>query len=253
MPRIAKVCVTMMIGLGALVLLLAASAWSCANPRQFVMFLALSAFASALKVRIPGLEATLSPNFVFLILGMTVCSLSEVTAMALVASLVQSLWGARHPRLVQVAFSAATLAVSAAVARESVNLLFASNGIHSPAAFVILAGSVYFSLNSSLVSAVIGLVEGRQWTQVVATCCDRALPYLMGGMLFAGLVSDTFSGTTLWMGASALVPVVLWGYWYSLRQSVLIAAPVRFAATVRLAGEEPVAVGSYVSQRNSRN
>ena len=104
MPRIAKAYIGLIIGSGAAILLLAAGSWTSSSLRQFAIFLGLAAISSTMKVRIPGIEGTMSPNFVFLVLGMAVCSFSEVTAIALAAALVQSLWAAKQPRLVQVAF-----------------------------------------------------------------------------------------------------------------------------------------------------
>jgi hypothetical protein len=107
MPRNAKAYITLVVASGAMVLLLAAASWSSANLRQFAVHLGLAVLASALKVRIPGLESTLSPNFVFLLLGILALPLSQVVAVSLTAGLVQSLWAsAKRARLVQVAFSA---------------------------------------------------------------------------------------------------------------------------------------------------
>src|SRR5215467_7446801 len=117
MPRNAKAYITMVIVSGMALLLLAAGSWSSTNMRQFAIYLALAAFASALKVRIPGMESTISPNFVFLLLGMVALPFSQVAVISLAAALVQSLWfAAKRPRLVQVAFSAAGLVLSSSVA-----------------------------------------------------------------------------------------------------------------------------------------
>src|SRR5271157_127554 len=108
MPKTAKTYIALVIGSGAAVLLLAAGSWPSAGLQQFVIYLGLAALASTLKLRIPGLEGTMSPNFVFLLLGMASCRFSEVIVISLAAALVQSFWSAaKRPRLVQVAFSAA--------------------------------------------------------------------------------------------------------------------------------------------------
>src|SRR5215470_8785572 len=110
MSKIAKTYIALIIAAGTLLLLLAAGSWSSANLKQFVIFLGLAALASTLKVRIPGMESTMSPNFVFLLLGMVALPFSQVVAVALIAALVQSLWAsAKRPQPVQVAFSAAAL------------------------------------------------------------------------------------------------------------------------------------------------
>ena len=113
MPRIAKAYIALIIASGTTILLFAAGSWSSASLRQFAIYLGLAAISSTLKVRIPGVEGTMSPNFVFLLLAMAFCRFSEVAVISLAAALVQSLWAAKQPRLVQVAFSSATLVLSA--------------------------------------------------------------------------------------------------------------------------------------------
>ena len=215
MPKTAKTYIALVIASGAAVLLLAAGAWPSANLKQFVVYLGLAALASTLKVRIPGLEGTISPNFVFLLLGMTACSFSEVVVMSLTAALVQSLWAAKRPRLVQVAFSAATLMVSSAVAYKLSHLLVLSgNGGESSVPFVLLAGSVYFPLNSALVSIVIGLVNGNPLRQVTQHCYSWVFRHFMGGIIFAGLISGAYSPAMAWKGALVLLPAVILAFSY---------------------------------------
>src|SRR5690348_18471266 len=117
MPSLAKAYIALVIAAGTLLLLLAAGSWSSGNLRQFAIYLGLAAVASALKVRIPGMESTMSPNFVFLLLGMAVLPFSQVVAITLTASLVQSLWASvKRSRLVQVVFSATALILSSGLA-----------------------------------------------------------------------------------------------------------------------------------------
>ncbi|HKD50269.1 MAG TPA: hypothetical protein VKB90_05705, partial [Candidatus Acidoferrum sp.] len=90
MSKIAKSYIALVIASGMALLLLAAGSWSSANLKQFALYLGLAALASALKVRIPGMESTVSPNFVFLLLGMVALPFSQVAVISLVAALVQS-------------------------------------------------------------------------------------------------------------------------------------------------------------------
>ena len=219
MPRTARIYISLIVSSGAAVLLIAAGSWTSASLSQFVMLLGFASVSSTLKIRIPGLESTMSPNFIFLLLSMLCCSFSEVAAIALVAALVQSLWAAKRPRLVQVAFSAAALVLSATVAYQSAHLLLGRSSSISPLGFAILAGSLYLPLNTALISAVIGLVEGRPSFEVARICYQCVFPYFMGGLLFAGMVSGAFSRSTVWQGAAVLFPVAVLGYLYFLRQT----------------------------------
>ncbi len=220
MSRLTKAYIALVIASGMLLLMLAAASWSRANMRQFVIYLGLAALASALKVRIPGVESTMSPNFVFLLLGMVALPFSQVAVISLTAALVQSLWAsAKRPRLVQVAFSAAALVLSSSLAYKFAHSVLAGSGTDSLVVFVILAGSIYFPLNSALVSMVIGLVEGQPLKLVFDRCYQFAFPYFMIGIAFAGLVSGVYTPSAIWKGALVLLPAMVLTYVYFLNRA----------------------------------
>jgi hypothetical protein len=243
MARKAKAYIAVIICSGGVVLLFAAGSWSSTGLRQFLTFLGLAALSSTFKVRMPGIESTMSPNFVFLVLGMVFCSFSELIAMTLVAALVQSLWTAKQPRLVQVAFSAAALVLSASVAYQASYLFLGQSAVNSPVALVILAGALYLSINTALVSTVIGLVDGKPMAQIRGICYQNMVPSFMGGIAFVGLMSGAFSRPAAWRGAIVLLPVIVLGYLYSLSRTAAVAlVPIRSAHTED--EEELVEVGS---------
>jgi hypothetical protein len=242
MPRIAKAYIGLVVASGTIILLYAAGTWSSSSLPQFAIYLGLAAISSTLKVRIPGVEGTMSPNFVFLLLGMAFCRFPEVVVISLAAALVQSLWAAKQPRLVQVAFSAATLILSASVAYQVSYFLLGRSAVDSPVALVILAGSLYLPLNTAFISAVLGLVDGRPLAQVGRICYESVFPYFAGGIVFAGMVSGAFSRPTLWKGAIVLLPVVLLGYLYSLSRTTVVAPTAIQLAPV--ADKELAEVGS---------
>jgi hypothetical protein len=244
MPQIAKTYISLILCSGAAVLLIAAASWSSASLSPFLTLLGFAAVSSTLKLRIPGFEGTLSPNFVFLLLAMLSCSFSELVAIALIAALVQSLWAAKNPRLVQVAFSAASLVLSATLAFQLSRFLLGSNAAKSPLVFAVLAGTVYLPLNTALVSAVIGLVERRPILQVARMCYEYVFPYFTGGILFAGIVSGAFSRSSAWQGATVLFPVAVLGYLYALLRTPTIA-PAQFqSANLPSEHKELVGVGA---------
>ena len=227
MPRNAKAYIALIIASGTTVLLLAAGSWSSGSLRQFAIYLGLAAIASTLKIRIPGIEGTMSPNFIFLLLGITFCRFSEVIAISLAAPLVQSLWAAKQPRLIQVTFSAATLILSASIAFQASHLLLGRMAGESPAVLVIVAGSLYLPLNTALVSTVIGLVEGQPIVKIARTCYEYVFPYFIGGIIFAGLASGAFARSSMWRGAVALMPLVILGYFYAVSRRPAIATHIQ--------------------------
>ena len=229
MPKAAKTYIALVLLSGAAVLMYAAATWPSGGMQQFVIYLALAGLASTLKVRIPGLQGTMSPNFLFLLLAMAACRFSEVVVIAMVAALVQSLWAAKRPRLVQVVFSAATLMVSSAVAYKLAHLSLGGNAGDSPVPFVLLAGSLYFPLNSAMVAMVIGLVEGQAFKQVMLRCYEFVFRHFMGGIIFAGLICGSYSASTVWHGALVLLPAVLLAYLYYANRAERVARMPRTA------------------------
>jgi hypothetical protein len=209
LPRPAKIYISFVIGAGLVVLLLAAESWSSTNLTQFTIFLALTALASTLKIRIPGIDSTITPNFVFLLLAINVWPFSQVIAMSLVAAVTQCLWASfKRPRVVQVSFSAAALMISSAAAYPLAHWL-AGTAWDSSGGRVILAGCIYFPLNSVLVATVIGLVSGQTFRQICGRCDVWALPYFMGGIAFAALVTVGYDHSSPWRGGVILIPAVL--------------------------------------------
>ncbi len=68
--------------------------------------------ASAMKIRLPGFKTTISPNFVFILVGIALFSFGETVLIGLGGALVQSLWKTQtRPKPVQVLFNAACLTV----------------------------------------------------------------------------------------------------------------------------------------------
>src|SRR5438094_6041491 len=188
MPSQAKAYIALVIAAGTLLSLLAAGSWSSVNLRPFAIYLGLAALASALKVRIPGMEGTISPNFVFLLLGMVALQFSQVAVISLAAALVQSLWAsAKRPRLLQVAFSAAALVLSSALANKFAHLVLAGSSTDSAVVCVILAGSIYFPVNS-------------------------------------GLVSGAYAPSMLWKGALVLLPATVLAYLYFANLNARVAS-----------------------------
>src|SRR5215467_6981983 len=102
---------------GALVCSLAFLHWQTSDPVKFVCYLLATLLASSLKVGMPGIEGTLSVNFLFTLLGILELSLPETLAIGLANTLAQSYWKpARRIKLIQLVFNLSQVAVSSAIA-----------------------------------------------------------------------------------------------------------------------------------------
>jgi hypothetical protein len=220
LPKNARVYISLVIASGIVVLLLAARLWSPANLKQFAIYLGLAALASTLKIRIPGMESTITPNFVFMLLAMNVCKFSEVVAIAFVSAMIQSLWrSSKRPQFIQVAFSAAALVLSAAVAYQFSHFLLVGNAWESTTGTLILAGCIYYPLNSALVAVVIGLVSEQPLSEICSQCEAWVFPYFMGGIAFAALIGAGYDHSSSWKGAVILIPAVALAHIYFMNRS----------------------------------
>src|ERR1700684_3125123 len=90
-----KLFVGITVSLGMVVLCSALRHWESADLTRFACYLAVAVLASSLKVQLPGIEGTMSVNFLFILLGVMELSLPETLLIGCTASLVQSVWQAR--------------------------------------------------------------------------------------------------------------------------------------------------------------
>src|ERR1700749_4334257 len=65
---------------------------------RFACYLAVAILASGLKVQLPGIDGTMSVNFLFILLGVLELSLPETLLIGCTATLVQSVWQSRNGR-----------------------------------------------------------------------------------------------------------------------------------------------------------
>jgi hypothetical protein len=220
MSSVAKWYIALVVASGTGILLLAARWWSPASLTQFAALLCFTLFASTLKVRIPGMTSTISPNFAFLLIAIAFFSFSQVVVAALGAALLQAFWRPKSPpRMVQVLFSAAALVLSSAFAFTASHLMVRPFDANNVVALVLLAGTFYLSMNTVLVSIVVGLTEQQPIRQVCQHCYQWAFPYFVFGIVIVGLMSGSFSTMTAWRSSFEVAPTMVLAYLYFLGRS----------------------------------
>ena len=220
MPRTAKAYIALVLASGTVTLFLAARWWSWASLSQFAALLCFTLLASTLKVRIPGMTSTMSPNFAFLLIAIAFFSFSQVVVAALGAALLQSFWRPKStPRIVQVLFSAAALVLSSAFAFAVSHLIVRPFDANQVVALVLLAGTFYLSMNTVLVSIVVGLTEQQPIRQVCQHCYEWVFPYFAFGIAVIGLMSGSFSTITAWRSSLQVAPAMVLAYLYFLGRS----------------------------------
>jgi putative nucleotidyltransferase with HDIG domain len=175
---------------GAVCLALAFSHWQSSDPLKFACYLIAALLASSLKVSLPGIEGTLSVNFLFTLLGILELSLPETLIIGLASTLAQFYWRpARRVKLVQLVFNLSQVTVSSAVAYGAYKLVMIYV-IHAPGPLALLVAAVtHFGCNTAAMSTIIGLTEDKPVAKVWTASYLWSFPYYMVGAAAAGLVN----------------------------------------------------------------
>src|ERR1035441_7140304 len=90
-PIRVKMFVAVTTAIGAWILGTSFLHWHSHDPREFFCYLLIALAASTMKVRLPGMESTMSVHFLFVLLGILELSLPETLVIGCSAALVQSL------------------------------------------------------------------------------------------------------------------------------------------------------------------
>ena len=163
--------------------------WQSTDPVKFTCYLIAALLASSLKVSLPGIEGTLSVNFLFTLLGILELSLPETLVIGLASTLAQFYWKpARRVKLVQLIFNLSQVTVSSAVAYGAYKLVVIYV-LHAPGPLALLVAAItHFGCNTAAMSTIIGLTEDKPIPKVWTASYLWSFPYYMVGAAAAGLV-----------------------------------------------------------------
>jgi len=186
--------------------------WQSDDFFRYVCFLTVALCGSVLKVHLPGIKATMSANFLFILVGILDLSHSETVLMGCLGGLVQTLWHANpRPRPIQWLFNLANLALSISAAELVFHSRVAAGvGFQWPL-LMAAAATTYFALNTISVSGVIAMTEGRNPVHVWKECYLWAFPYYLLGALIACGVSAV-NRLVGWQFGLLAFPIVYWIY-----------------------------------------
>jgi hypothetical protein len=208
-PRTAKIYIAFVLLAAVAIAAVSLPSWQSNTTTQFVLCLVLTGLTATLKVRLPKMEGTISISFLLLLGAAEYFPLSEATVMAAAAAVVQCLWRPKHkPAFIQVAFSAAALVISVAIAQVASAQIMESIAANSLVAQMTIAAFLFYATNTLLVATVVGLVEGKSLTSVWQQCNLWALPYYVAGALFLMVFSSVGAAAT-WRGPILQVPFMV--------------------------------------------
>jgi putative nucleotidyltransferase with HDIG domain len=182
--------------------------WHSDDPIKFACYLIAALLSSSLKAPLPGIEGTLSVNFLFTLLGILELSLPETLLMGLVSTLAQFYWRPlRQVKPVQLVFNLAQVTVSSAAAYGAYQFV-AVYVLHAPGPLALLAAAItHYACNTSAMSTIIGLTEDKApfkvWTEVYLW----SFPYYIVGAAAAGLV-HFLNGHIGWQSSLLVLPPI---------------------------------------------
>ncbi len=207
-----KLFVGTTVSVGMVVLWSAFSNWQSADLTRFACYLIVAALASSLKVQLPGIDGTMSVNFLFILLGVMELSLPETLAIGCTATLVQSVWQIRtRPDPVKVLFNVfGMMANAAALSYVTYHWLDPRMGNEKPL-LLLLAALVFFLANTLPISVVIAFTENKTPRKVWSECYFWSFPYYLVGAAAVGLVG-IINRRAGWQTSLLVLPLIYWVY-----------------------------------------
>jgi len=172
---------------------------------RFLAYTSLACIASTMKVRLPRLQGTISVNSVFILMAVAQLSLSETLLLSFAATVVQCLWRPKtRPKLIRVLFNSSAVGISAALAYWTARAVPVE-----PQSLMALipAATVFFVVDSGLVSGVLAMISNKTFLEVWRQCHLWAFPFYLAGAVVAGGIC-TASDTSGWRVSLLVLPLM---------------------------------------------
>lgn len=207
MSRRAKAFIGVTIATGFLFFGYALSQWQSADLARFFSYLAVAILVSGLKVCLPGIDGTMSVNFLFILLGIMELSLPETMLIGCGACLMQCVWNTRKsPEFAKVAFNISMMATAVAIAYFTYHRTYEL--VHRTAAMLLMAAAlVFFIANTVPVSIVIAITESKSWRKIWSECYFWSFPYYLVGAAVVALVGFV-NRQVGWQASLLSLPVI---------------------------------------------
>ncbi len=181
------------------------------DPARFLAYASLACIASTMKVRLPGLRASISVNFVFILMAVAGLTLAETLILSIPATVVQCLWRPKtRPKPIQIVFNASVVAIASALAYLIAHLI---PGEPDSIAALAPAATAYFVMNTGMVALVISLVSNERLPANWTRCHLWTFPYYLAGSSIAGLVANS-SRSSGWRLSLLALPLLYLIYSY---------------------------------------
>jgi len=184
--------------------------WQSEDLLKFACYFVIAMLAATMKVKLPGIDSTMSVHFLFILLGVLELSPTETMVIGCAAAVLQSFWKTQQrPELIKVVFNVFGMTANAIWVTELVHHQL-GKVLHSSMPVMLFAiASSYFLMNTLPLSLVIGLSQKSSIREIWSATYFWTFPYYLFGAALAGLLSlcDRYVG---WENALLSVPVMYW-------------------------------------------
>jgi diguanylate cyclase (GGDEF)-like protein/putative nucleotidyltransferase with HDIG domain len=186
--------------------------WQSVDLTRFICYLLIAVLASSLKIQLPGIDGTMSVNFLFILLSVLELNLPETLVIGCTATLAQCLLGTRQKLVpIKIVFNVFSMMANAI----SISY-FAYRGFQGVLGtgtlpLLVVTALVFFVANTVPVAAIISLTEDKPAHKVWAECHFWSFPFYMAGaaVVFAvGVVSQHVG----WQTSLLVLPLIYWVY-----------------------------------------
>jgi len=223
----ARLFIGVMVACGVSALAYAFAHWQSTDPLKFACYLFVAVLASSLKLHLPGIDGTMSVNFLFILLGILDLSLPETLIIGCTATLAQCLYGNRGKFVpVKIVFNVlGMMATAITVSYFSYHHLQRWLGEHTLLLLVVTA-VIFFLANTIPVTAIISLTEGKPARKVWSDFHFWSFPYyLVGAAVVFGV--GAISKQVGWEISLLVLPLVYWVFRSYRRYLAHLAAEKR--------------------------
>ncbi|HLV88899.1 MAG TPA: HD domain-containing phosphohydrolase [Candidatus Sulfotelmatobacter sp.] len=207
-----KIFVAVAVAMGSVMLIVSLSHWQSQDLPRFLCYLGIAILASGLKVQLPGIDGTMSVNFLFILLGVMELSLAETVVIGCTATLVQSVWQS-HKRWdpIKISFNVAGMMANACAFTYFGYHWLTGRFASSKPILLMVAALVFFFANTLPISVIIALTEGKSVRKVWSECYFWSFPYYLVGAAAVGLVG-IINRTAGWQTSLLVLPLIYWVY-----------------------------------------
>jgi diguanylate cyclase (GGDEF)-like protein/putative nucleotidyltransferase with HDIG domain len=198
--------------LGMLGLAYALWHWQSVDLTRFVCYLLVAVLASSLKIQLPGIDGTMSVNFLFILLSLLELNLPETLILGCTATLAQCLFGTRQKLVpIKIVFNVFSMMANAIVlsyfAYHDLQRVLGAGTLP----LLVITALVFFVANTVPVAVIISVTEGKSAYKVWTDCHFWSFPFYMVGaaVVFAvGFLSKQVG----WQTSLLVLPLIYWVY-----------------------------------------